>query len=196
MNKSDQPTLDNFVGLQKSDEIKVLSVAQNLIYITHKRQKPTQKSLAFSMAVRQISCCSNIMDILNGFGHCVSHSSTLRHDTALAKINIKTEKSVPKEILSNRHTILVLVWDNDDFGEKAKVSTHITNGIAIQREREDDVIPNLSVPKSQSKSLGTPSCEILPYVVGKKQSPDLHSICCSLDLEEKVYTTIQELAEK
>ena len=51
MNKSDQPILDNFVQLQKSEEIKVLSVAQDLIYITHNGQKPTPKSLALSMAV-------------------------------------------------------------------------------------------------------------------------------------------------
>ena len=81
---------------------------------------------------------------------------------------------MPKEILSNQHTILV--WDNNDFGEEAKVFTHITNGIAIQREKEDDVILNLNVPKSQSKSLCTLPCEILSYVVGKKQSPDLHSL--------------------
>ena len=66
MNKSDQPILDNFVQLQKSEEIKVLSVAQDLIYITHNGQKPMPKSLVLSMAVRQISGCSNIINILNG----------------------------------------------------------------------------------------------------------------------------------
>lgn len=76
------------------------------------------------------------------------------------------------------------------------MSTHITNGIAIKRKREDDVITNLNVPKSESKSLSTPPCEILPYVVGKKQSLDLHSICCSIDLEEKVYIAVQTFAEK
>jgi hypothetical protein len=194
MNKSDEPTLDSFVRLQKSEERKVLSVAQDMIYITHNGRKPTPKSVALSMAVRQISGCSSIIDILNGFGHCASHSSTLRHDTALAKMNIKTGNSVPKEILPNRHTILV--WDNDDFGEEAKVSTHITNGIAIQEEREDDVIPNVNVPKSQAKSLPTPHSEILPYVIGKKKSPNLKSICCSSDLEEKVYVAVQQFAEK
>ena len=138
------------------------------------------------MAVRQISGCSNIIDILNGFGHCVSHSSTLRHDTALAKIDINTEKFVPKEILLKKQR----------SGEETKVSTHITNDITIQREREDDLIPNPNVSKSQSKSLCTHPCEILPYAVGKKQSTSLRSIFCSLDLEEKVYITVQEFAEK
>ena len=156
MNKSDEPTLDSFVQLQKSGERKIISVAQDIIYIAHNGRKLTPKSFG----------CSSIIDILNGFGHCASHSSTLPHDTALAKMNIKTGNSVFKEILPNRHTILV--WDNDDFGEEAKVSTHITNGIAIQEEREDDVIPNVNVQKSQAKSLPTPRSEILPCVVGKK----------------------------
>lgn len=194
MNKSDEPTLDSFVRLQKSDERKVLSVAQDMIYITYNGRKPTPKSVALSMAVRQISGCSSIIDILNGFGHCASHSSTLRHDTALAKMNIEATNSVPKEILPNRHTILV--WDNDDFGEEAKVSTHVTNGIAIQEEREDDVIPIVNVPKSQAKSLPTPHAEIPPYVIGKKKSPNLQSIFRSSDLEEKVYVAVQHFAEK
>ena len=51
MNKSDQSILDNFLQLQKSEEIKVLSVAQDLFYITHNGQKPMPKSLELSMAV-------------------------------------------------------------------------------------------------------------------------------------------------
>ena len=51
MNKSDQSILNNFLQLQKSEEIKVLSVAQDLIYITHSGQKPMPKSLELSMAV-------------------------------------------------------------------------------------------------------------------------------------------------
>lgn len=164
-----------------------------MVYISHNGRKPTPKSVALSMAVRQISGCSGIINILNGFGHCASHSSTLRHDTALAKMNINVRNSLPKEILPNRHTILV--WDNHDFGE-AKVSTHITNGIAIQEDGKDDVIPVRNIPKSQAKSLPTPQSEILPYVIGKKKSPHLQFICTSINLEERVYIAVQQFAEK
>jgi hypothetical protein len=194
MDKSDEPSLDDFVPLEKSEERKVISVAQDVMYITSNGRNSTPKSVALSMAVRQISGYSSIIDILNGFGHCASHSSTLRHNTALAKLNIEAGTSVPKEILPNRHTILV--WDNDDFGEEAKVSTHITNGIAIQEERNDDFTPTVSMKKSRDKSLPAPQTEIPPYVIGKKQTPNLKAICGSLDLEERVYTAFQQLAEK
>ena len=142
------------------------------------------------MAVRQISECSSIIDILNGFGHCPSDSSTLRHDTALAKMNIEAGTSVPKEILPNRHTILV--WNNDGFGEESKVSTHITNGMAIQEEEErsDHATPTPGISKSRDKSLPAPHTEIPTYVIGKKQSPNLKTISGLLNLKETVHVAV------
>ena len=95
-------------------------------------EKNTPKSVALSMAVRQITGSSSLIDILNGFGHCSSHSSTLQHDTALAQMSIQSATSLPIGLETNSHTILV--WDNADFGKEAKTSTHVTNGIAIQKK--------------------------------------------------------------
>jgi hypothetical protein len=141
LNKSEEPIDEEFVKIEEHEEKKVLSIAQDMVYVWHNGKKQTPKSISLSMAVRQISGCSKIIDILNGFGHCVSHSSMLRHETALAKMNIQKEVSIPREILPGHHTILV--WDNDDFAEETKISTHITNGIAIQEEKKKTSLPTL-----------------------------------------------------
>lgn len=71
--------------------------------------------------------------LLNGFGHCVSYSSVLALDTALATANLNNPSLVPKSIEPGTFTITV--WDNCDFlkeTESGKGTTHIVNGIQIQ----------------------------------------------------------------
>ena len=154
----------------------------------------TRKPIALSMAVLQISGSSSIMDILNGFGHCVSHPSTLWHDTALAQINIQAAVSIPKKILPNRHAILV--WDNDDFAEEAEISTRITEGITIQKESTDHIISNIAVPRSRRKSFKAPDNEIPLYFIDKKKPPDLKSICGLLDINEVRQVSAQPVCQK
>ena len=75
-----------------------------------------------------------MISLLNGFGHCVSHSVTLNHDTALA--NQEVRRGVDALPLSIQPRIpTIIVWDNNDFGEETLSghgTTHNTNGIVIQ----------------------------------------------------------------
>ena len=53
---------------------------------------------------------------LNGFGHCVSNSVVLSHDTTLAELEMnRGENSLLSIIQPGIPT--TLVWDNNDFGE-------------------------------------------------------------------------------
>ena len=88
------------------------------------------------MALRQLTGSSSVIcALLNGLGHCISHSFVLNHETALAQLNISRDSAIPPGFISNTPTILV--WDNDDFSEETrsgKGTTHITGGIIIQDE--------------------------------------------------------------
>ena len=55
-----------------------------MIYVTKKGREPTPKATALGMAVRQFTGSEKLINILHGLGHCVSHASVLRQDTALA----------------------------------------------------------------------------------------------------------------
>eukprot|EP00112_Aurelia_sp_Birch-Aquarium-sp1_P021302 Seg5701.1 transcript_id=Seg5701.1/GoldUCD/mRNA.D3Y31 product="hypothetical protein" protein_id=Seg5701.1/GoldUCD/D3Y31 len=50
--KSDVPSLEQYVFIEDSDHVKLLSIAQDMIYSTHGAKKQTPKSMALSMTVR------------------------------------------------------------------------------------------------------------------------------------------------
>lgn len=198
LNKSSVPDFENFVEVKECDEKKIFSLAQDMIFIMHNGRKNTPKSVALSMAVRQITGSSSLIDILNGFGHCCSHSSTLRHDTALAQMSIQSATNLPIGLETNSHTILV--WDNADFGEEAKTSTHITNGIAIQQKETNSSFPNQSakieIQKSQKKTLSAPETKIPPFFMGKRKSPNFVESLREKSIDEDDYVSIQDAADK
>ncbi len=85
---SDEPDLSCFVKLSDSHSRKTLSICQDIIYIASEGRCQTPKSLALSMATRQLTRSSKLAKILNGFGHCTSHGATLTHETDLAKLSV------------------------------------------------------------------------------------------------------------
>ena len=102
--------------------IKVFSICQDLIYNNSKGKTQTPKSLALAMSVRQISGCSGLISILNGLGHCVSLSSTMGYDTALAQLTMNTSDNIPREFVAKEATNLV--YDNIDFQKDVKEQTY------------------------------------------------------------------------
>ena len=59
------------------------------------------------MAVRQITRSSQLAQILNGFGHCTSHSAILTYETDLAKLAIKSDCCIPQGVEKHKFTCLV-----------------------------------------------------------------------------------------
>ena len=169
-------------------------MAQDIIYVSHAGWKPTPKHLALSMTIRQMTGSSGLLKIIHGFGHCASHSTTLRHDTALAELNLQSSIVVPKEILPNKHT--TLIWDNDDFQEESKSSTHITNGIVVQRALNEDLVTIPPLIKTRRKSLDHPCSELMPYSLGKKKSIDVLEQCSDLEFKEECHSIHQISATK
>ena len=110
---------------------RVFFICQNLINISSKGKIQTPKSLALAMAVRQITGCSKLINILNGLGHCVSLSSTMAFDSALAQLTINTSNIIPRNFVAEEY--INLVFDNIDFGEEISKQPHVTNGIITQK---------------------------------------------------------------
>lgn len=76
------------------------------------------------MTVRHMTGSARLVGILNGFGHCVSHSMVLEHDTALAASQLQgKEETLPVGV---QPCFTTLVWDNNDFGEESFRKGHYT----------------------------------------------------------------------
>jgi hypothetical protein len=97
---SDEPQESSYVDMYEENSVKVFSICQDVVYNGRKGKTQTPKSLALAMAVRQISGCSNLIRILNGLGHCVSLSSTMAYDSAIAQLVIETSDIVPREFVA------------------------------------------------------------------------------------------------
>ena len=120
-----------YVEVDEKHAARVFSVCQDLINISSKGKIQTPKSLALAMAVGQITGCSKLINILNGLGHCVSLSSTMAFDSALAQLTINTSNIIPRNFVAEEY--IKLVFDNIDFGEEISKQTHVTNGITTQK---------------------------------------------------------------
>ena len=131
---SEEPDFEKFVQVTPSTHKKLLSISQDIISLVSNGRKLMPKHMSLAMAIRHLSGSAQLIGLLNGFGHCVSHSVTLNHDTALANQEVRRGvDALPLSIQPRIRTIIV--WDNNDFGEETlsgHETTHNTNGIVIQ----------------------------------------------------------------
>ena len=182
----DAPEMETYIKLEDTQMKKVLSLCQDMLFVYSNGRIQTPKSLALGMTVRQLTRSSQLTDVLNGFGHCVSRNAVLSHETDLARLSMTTESNIPKDIVKNKFTCLV--FDNDDFAEDSRNQTHVLGGIAIQRESEafESVVQPPMIKKGR-RSLQAPPSIILPYHLGKKKTPSFAIEDERLDEEYYLY---------
>ena len=128
------------------------------------------------MAVRQITGCSKLINILNGLGHCVSLSSTMAFDSALAQLTINTSNIIPRNFVAEEY--INLVFDNIDFGEEISKQTHVTNGIITQKItiQNESELRHSTVFKKSQRTVEVPPSVISEYHLGAKKTPAFHRI--------------------
>eukprot|EP00057_Strongylocentrotus_purpuratus_P021683 XP_011676157.1 PREDICTED: uncharacterized protein LOC105444073 [Strongylocentrotus purpuratus] len=162
------------VTVSTDDERKVLSIAQDIVYLKTKGRCVLPKHHALGMSVRHLTGSAKLIGILNGLGHSVSRSVVLAHDTALAKRQLALGDQILPDGVQPIFT--TLVYDNNDFGEETvsgKGTTHNTNGIIVQHpitqpEREPSKI---AIPKSRKIAFEVPPVELVTYFGRRKIGP-------------------------
>lgn len=195
---SDEPEDADYIKLDEKTTAMIFSLCQDLVYAANKGKVQTPKSLALAMTVRQMTGCSGLIKILSGLGHCVSLSSTMAYDSAIAQATINTSNIIPREFVAKEY--VNLVYDNIDFGEEIAKQTHVTNGIIIQRKSVQKQISSSDQPiliKKTQRTVAMPSTDIAPYSIGVKKTPKFQ--CDELDpesLQLKVNSDSLETAYK
>ncbi|PIK44379.1 hypothetical protein BSL78_18773 [Apostichopus japonicus] len=172
---ADEPEDAKFVAVSNENEKKLLSIAQDILFIAKGGKQPLPKHFALATAVRHLTGSAQLVGILNGLGHSIAHSTLLEYNTALAMRQIDLgENALPPEIQPNHFT--TIVWDNIDFGEETlsgKGTTHSTNGIMIQRPRQSARITSTpAMKRTRARTLQPPPVEITPFLgCGEKRGP-------------------------
>lgn len=195
---SNDAQVSSYVAVTDKQNSRVKSLAQDMVLIASDGRKFTPKSLSLAMAMRQLTGSSKVIELLNQFGHCLSHNFVLRHETALAEMCISEKGTVPTGVSKNQN--LTIAWDNDDFLEDTKTgrdTTHVTGGIVIQRDY--GVITDESQPResiARSSALKEVQDLIAPYVLGKKVTVNLTNALEGKDLSEKSHKQLQHAGRK
>ena len=166
-----------------------------MLYVATNGRLQTPKSLPLGMAVRQLTRSSQLTQILNGFGHCASHYALLTYETDLARLAMKSDCCIPKGV--QKHKFTCLVYDNDDFAEESRNQPHILGGILIQREDQSgDVVASERPKKKGSRSFQAPSTAIMPYNLGKKQTPKFLDSSDDMNIHETNDSIHQDHAKR
>ena len=157
---------------------KMVSVAQNIVFIASNGSKQTPKHTALPMTMMSITGSSEVVILLNWFGHGVSYSKLEKIETAMAKRQInkhENEDLIPSNCQKN--IFLTFVYDNNDMFEETLSgigTTHCTNGIVIQRsiDRCAEKPDGKEVNFSKKRTLEDLHIQILPYCAKKKSYPE------------------------
>jgi hypothetical protein len=167
---SNDPAESEYVDVDEKLTVKAFSICQDIVYNSSRGKTQTPKSLALAISVRQISGCSGLIDILNGLGHCVSLSTTMSYDTAIAQLNINIANLIPKEFVANEAVNIV-------YDKEITKQTHVTNGIVTQRiTSEKQVYPEQTVTiKKCQRTVKVPSSDVVPFSLGVKKTPKFHN---------------------
>ena len=126
---SEQP-----VELDEVIKAKVLSICQDIIFASRCGRVLTPKHVSLAMAVRRVTGSTELITILNKFGHTVSSSKLQEIEAAVGELRQhEGSGQVPANIV--KHVPVMFVFDNNDFSEETpsgKNTSHCTNGIIIQ----------------------------------------------------------------
>ena len=192
---SQDPVMDERVAVSHSQCCKVVSICQDLIYAESKGKKQTHKAVALGMAVRQVTGSTMMINVLHGLGHSVSSSTVRKRDSALASvISLSEDVTIPRQTAMKRFT--TLVWDSNDYSEETlsgKGSTHVVNGVVIQRGRDTAPAKKVFVSK-KVRSVKAPEPIIQQYTSKKKGAPSLHEHTAELELRMNGHVSFQEHA--
>jgi len=145
--------------------------------LTSKGRIQTPKYLSLGLTIKHWSGSSRLIELLNGFGHCVSHSVVLEYDIALAELQLNSSDIVPVGYITRVPT--TVIWDyNNDFMEETfsgAGTTHNTNGVLVQRVQSGDTSYSdsvSSVKKTKKRSIEASSTELENYYGKKSCGPN------------------------
>ena len=136
---SDELQEEEMVKQPKNPEIQrhISSIGQDILYSISKGRVKTPKHIALAMAVKNLTGSSQVVSLLNRFGHSISYSELMNLESSLALEQTRRDQLgiiIPSNIKPDVFT--TFCWDNNDLSEQTlsgSGTTHCTNGILIQR---------------------------------------------------------------
>ena len=157
------------------------SYAQDIIYGVSNGRTKTPKSILLPSCIKSLTNCTELINIVCRYGHCISFTILEELETEYA-INLIQDAQIdpnfvfiPEELVPD--TPIITVWDNIDQLEETLMgvgTSHRCNGIGVQPKSALPVDVKMIEPKSKRcrRSLTISALdEVEQYYTVKRQSP-------------------------
>ena len=167
---------------------RLISLGQDIYAVT---KVPLPKHILLPFTIKSLTGNTELIKIINRFGHGISYSKTLEIATALAlQKMVEAESGVvlPNEVQSLQPTSLV--FNNIDRLEETlsgASTSHRVNGITIQRGFIGPMpkVDKVQLPKTKRRSIPTPADEFFTYNPGRRpEAPPINNILQEFNTQE------------
>ena len=173
------------------------SIAQDICYSVTGGKWKMPKHVLLGMSVRHVTGSSEIISLLNRFGHVAGYKTIVRLETAMANSVLQCASLLPSTVSLRENKVIHFCWDNFDLNEETPSgadTTHSTHGIVIQEVTGDtmpDTFPSQTEPPSHHQnrqcSVQYEPHDVPPCFAKEKAEPMLHVVETHFSNPEAVY---------
>ena len=177
----DIPDVVGRINVRNDMKRRILSIGQDLVYASPNGRVKTPKHVSIAMTVKNLTRSSQVITLLNRFGHCISYNDVISLENKMVQQQLQREKDnliLPSNI--QPHVFANFCWDNNDLNEETvsgSDTTHCINAIIIQQRvhtceppppyTKPNTVPDLSL-----SDLG----QVLPYSYTERGKPGYFKI--------------------
>ena len=187
--------LEFFIGKANKSTTRILSIAQDLIFVTSNGRSKTSKHVGLAFSMKNYLRAKTHISALNRLGACISYDDLMRIDTKWAD-DILEEGDEYATLPSNvkPDIFLQVTFDNADYGQESN-SQHITNIVIYQcpiGSFSEDTVTYVTKEKKKSRrrSVCTSASKAVNFQPDATKIPEYYKNVC---LEELKY---RELSNK
>ena len=197
---------------EKFDEAintKVLSVAQDIVYLASGGKKLTPKHIGIGVTVHQATRSKDLVQLLHAAGHCISYESVLRADKTIASEAVNQyfkngEVYVPHNFLGAKLPgYIMYANDNIDINEETldgKGTFHASQTAAFRRIEPEEASSNIKLSCTEKTVSIPPQMFELKdaKMESRKSAPKFHGPvsveCYKADAKQMEKASNQDLA--
>ena len=132
---------DSYVPVDIHQKHKIISLAQDLLYLRAKGHRSTPKHVGLAIWLWHKFKSSLLIEHMHALGHCISYSSTMRTITLIATNEQSRRRVTPVGILN--HVPFSCACDNLDFESETtdgSGQTHLLSSIFTQYPEDDTAV--------------------------------------------------------
>ena len=175
-----------FKDISSKMEKTVDSCAQDICYAMSRGEWKMPKHVLLEITLRHMTGSTELITLLNHFGHCQSYSQVMELETAICNQINTQEFLLPATISSMMNNVVLhFSWDNFDLSEETPSgagTTHVAHGIVLQekagstdRDLGREQLPQEPGKGNKDRSIHYEDKDLPPCFIRSKIEPNIRA---------------------